>query len=562
MKRCELAVMPPNVPVKTGTKHGGHPGKAPKINIMKILKTYLLIMICLSVAPYGDTAQGAESPAGYTNMNYEWMTYNDCRSVMNMAEKEIRENPASENSYAMLGMAYFYSGNYKEAAAYLQKAVNINPLRLEIKNKLEFAAKTRDIINSYETNETEHFIFRAHPRDGILKYYAIDSLEESYEKLAPLLGFNMDRKIVVEIYSTRDDFNYASTLTKKQIEVSGAIGICKFNRIMIVSPRCLAFGFRWLDSLAHELVHYMILHTGGPDTPLWLNEGAAKYYETIWRSEDSLYLAPLFKNVLAEALEKNQWVTFSKMRYGMPNLDNNKEVTLAFAEAAAGVDYIISSHDTARLTGLIREFMNNKDENKVFKKTIGVSSVRFFENLKNHLKTLKLTVTKGVVFDNYKLKDEKVNEIEEYVGLETRGYVLLGDKFKRDKAYKVALIEYEKGLKQEPENSVILDKMGKTYFDMGNYLEAENKLRESLKYNPNSCNTYLNLGELLIAQNRLDEALKSLEQSNQINPYNPLLHREMGIILFNKNRKEDSIKEFKITLMLDPYDNEVRNWLK
>ena len=517
-------------------------------------------MMCLSVAT-GNSAPGAVSPAGYTNMNYEWMSYNDYGSVMNMAEKEIRENPGSENSYTMLGMAYFYSGNYKEAAKYLQEAVNMNPYSVELKDKCEFVSKTRDIISSYETIETEHFIFRAHARDSILKYYALNSLEESYKKLAPLLGFNMDRKVVVEIYSTRDDFNYASTLTKKQIEVSGAIGICKFNRIMIVSPRCLAFGFRWLDSLAHELVHYMILHTGGPDTPLWLNEGAAKYYETIWRSEKSLYLAPLFKNVLAEALEKNQWVAFSKMRYGMPNLDNNKEVTLAFAEAAAGVDYIISSHDTARLVNLIKDFLKNKDENKVFKKNLGINSSRFFESLKNFLKAKKLTVTKGVVFDNYKLKDEKVNELEEYVGMETRGYVLLGDKFKKDKVYKVALIEYAKGLKQEPENSVILDKIGKTYFDMGNYMEAETKLRESLKYNPNSCNTYLNLGELLIAQNRLDEALKSLEQSNQINPYNPLIHREMGIIFYNRNIKDSAIKEFEVALLLDPYDAEVRGWL-
>ncbi len=497
----------------------------------------------------------------YRTAGYDRLSLWDTEGAMESAEKAIKENPQDAKSYELMGFAYFYSGNYAEAIKHISKACDLDPYNMYRKNLLAFVKGTGDILKPYEEHESEHFILRVHPRDRILKYYVLDALEKGYRKIGNMLGFKAGRKIIAEIYSRREDFNFASTLTKEQIEASGAIGICKFNRNMIVSPRCLAFGFRWLDSIVHELTHYMILHTASSDIPLWLNEGIARYFETTWRSEESLYLVPVVKNLLKEAVEDNQWVEFEKMKNGMPNLDNKKEVSMAFAEVGAGVDYIISTYGSNKLASLVREFMDNKNENNAFKKILGVSSIKFLKELKQFIRDKNLQATEGAVLDNFKLKDENVNETNEYVGVEARGYVRLGNKFRKKKMYPVALIEYAKALELDPVNPVILNKIGKTYFDLGEFESAEENLKKSLEYNPNSANTHTNLGDLLFSRNRLEEALNSYVKSNHINPFNPAIHKSMGLIHFNLGNKEEAVREFKVTGMLAPYDTEIQGWL-
>ena len=69
----------------------------------------------------------------------------------------------------------------------------------------------------------------------------------------------------------------------RDIEVSGAIGICKFNKIMLLSPRNLARGYRWTDALSHEYIHYIVVQLSHNRAPIWLHEGIAKYFESAWR---------------------------------------------------------------------------------------------------------------------------------------------------------------------------------------------------------------------------------------------------------------------------------------
>ena len=87
----------------------------------------------------------------------------------------------------------------------------------------------------------------------------------------------------MEIFPTTATFYPASSLSTRDIEVSGAIGICKFNKIMLLSPRNLARGYRWTDALSHEYIHYILVHLSGNRAPIWLHEGIAKYFEDVWR---------------------------------------------------------------------------------------------------------------------------------------------------------------------------------------------------------------------------------------------------------------------------------------
>ena len=53
-------------------------------------------------------------------------------------------------------------------------------------------------------------------------------------------------------------FNWEDALTEEEIKTSGTIALCKYNRLMITSPRDLVYGYGWADTVAHELIHLLI----------------------------------------------------------------------------------------------------------------------------------------------------------------------------------------------------------------------------------------------------------------------------------------------------------------
>ena len=131
------------------------------------------------------------------------------------------------------------------------------------------------------SRESEHFIFRF--KDGpdeILIHHAKEALEKSYDILGKLLNHYPSQKVIVELYPSREPFSKVSPLTLKDIMTSGTVALCKYNRLMAISPGSLLRGYNWLDTLSHEYVHYLLTQKSGNKVPLWLHEGLAKFFES------------------------------------------------------------------------------------------------------------------------------------------------------------------------------------------------------------------------------------------------------------------------------------------
>ena len=123
-----------------------------------------------------------------------------------------------------------------------------------------FPSSLVDVHKSLKRHESAHFVlFVDDKRDGILVPHALDALEKTYEAIGAELGYFPKEKVRVEVAPDATSFNAISTLSLRDIEETGAVGICKFNKLMIISPRALSFGYRWVDSLSHEYLHYAIV---------------------------------------------------------------------------------------------------------------------------------------------------------------------------------------------------------------------------------------------------------------------------------------------------------------
>ena len=119
--------------------------------------------------------------------------------------------------------------------------------------------------------------------DAVLVPYARDTLEAAYKALHDDLGLRRRAAIRVELYRSPSDLAAVSSLSQAEVARTGTIALCKWARLMVTTPRALAYGYPWLDSINHELVHYAVSTLTGDRAPVWLQEGLAKFLERRWR---------------------------------------------------------------------------------------------------------------------------------------------------------------------------------------------------------------------------------------------------------------------------------------
>ncbi|HLN85582.1 MAG TPA: tetratricopeptide repeat protein, partial [Candidatus Limnocylindrales bacterium] len=381
-----------------------------------------------------------------------------------------------------------------------------------------------------------HFIlFVDDRRDAILVPHALNALEKSYDAIGAELGYYPKDKVRVEIAPDATSFNAISTLSLRDIEETGAVGICKFNKLMIISPRALSFGYRWVDSLSHEYLHYAIVGLTNNQAPIWLHEGMARFYETRWRkaapvkdaAED--YLTPANQTLLVQALEKNQFVGFKKMEPSLIHLDTPEQVQLAYAEAASAVDFINQSKGRTGVRELLAT-LNEKPTPEAIEKVYGMSFDTFETRWKGFLKAKGLKPIEGSRVRRLKVRkdqkeDEDVVELREIQSAIARNRTHLADQLLAKGRAAAALSEYQRALQASPQSPVILNKLGRVMVEQNRSDEALVLLKKALEIEPDGVNTYVQLGRAYHATKQFNEARAVLEEAIQINPYHPLIYR-------------------------------------
>ena len=458
-----------------------------------------------------------------------------------LAAKALREDPKSAAALEFDGRVKFYQGRYQEALKSLEQALAIDSKSQRRQGWKLLAQQTQDVIKTLKRFESPHFVlFLDEKRDGILAPFALETLEKSYAAIGAELGYHPKEKVRVEIAPDAPAFNAISTLSLRDIEETGAVGICKFNKLMIISPRALSFGYRWVDSLSHEYLHYVIVALSNNQAPIWLHEGMARFYETRWRkpvppkeaAED--YLTPANQTLLVQALEKNQFVGFKKMEPSLIHLETPEQVQLAYAEAASAIDFINQSKGRAGVRDLLST-LHEKPTPEAIEKVFGMSFDVFESRWKNFLKGKGLKEIEGSRVRRLKIKkdqreDEDAVELKEIQSEVARQRTHLGDQILGKGRPEAAAREYQRALQASPHSPIILSKLGRVLIQMNRFDEALTPLKKALDVDPDNANTYVQLGRVYYATRNYPDGRSVLEEAAQINPFNPVIYRLLADI--------------------------------
>ena len=342
------------------------------------MKTILKILLLVTLFVFGSEKCFASlTISDAVNNGYQLVQDWDIASAEKISEHLLKKYPKSGDAHFLQARIEFMKGNYERSWKML---LRVGDNFKEIKDFKRRVDATRRASNKFISRETEHFIFRFEEGpDEILIHYAEEVLEKSYRVLGKILNYYPKEKVLVEIYPDQKPFAQISPLTLKDIRTSGTVALCKYNRIMLISPGSLVRGFNWMDTLSHEYVHYILTKKSHNHLPLWMHEGLAKYLETHWR-EDKQYLSPIMETVLSNALKNDYRVPLESMMPSLAKLKTAEDVQLAYAEVSSMMEYLTDLKGLNIFSQILQDLAYGAEFKDTFIKHVGYDLTQFQNN--------------------------------------------------------------------------------------------------------------------------------------------------------------------------------------
>jgi tetratricopeptide (TPR) repeat protein len=446
----------------------------------------------------------------------------------------------------------FFRGDYEEALKLARSALDLGGEEEGRKGFALLVESTLGVLKSYKRYETAHFVIMLDEKqDGILIDYLTDTLEKTYQLIGERYHFRPEEKVRVELFADTKAFYYASTLSARDIEVTGAVGLCKFNKLMFLSPRALVHGYRWLDAISHEYMHYMITKLTANMAPIWFHEGLAEHEETLWRGEPP-QLSPAHQALIARALADGRLISFEQMDPGLVKLKTPEDVQLAYAEAESAIAFIIEKKGHAGLQEVMKQMAasGEKGASSAIKTVMGWDFNEFEGNWKEFLASQGYKEVDGISVHRYKLKeglaDDDRMEMREIKSMIARNRAHLGDLLQEKGRLEAAVLEYRRALEDARDSVPVLNRLSEALISLDKIDDALEHLNRARKLAPDHPNTYASLGKIYLKRKDPKKAQEALEDAIQINPFNPDIHKDLATAYDMLGRSESALKEREI----------------
>lgn len=423
----------------------------------------------------------------------------------------------------------------------------------------EVTASSAEITRDFATYTSSqgHFVIHYQPGlDEILLPYADETLEAAYRELGELFRFRPTRPVHVDILPTVTDLARMTPLTEEEIRTSGTIAMCKYNRMMVVSPRDLVYGYPWRDTLGHEYIHFLLTMRSHNRVPLWLHEGLAKVFEARWRSDAPPRLKPFSEHVLAQGVKQRRLVSFRKMMPSFGKLPSQDHTALAFAQVFTLVDWLVAREGNQGMLELLDRLTAGEQADAALKAVYG-GSFRWLERRwrrwlhKQRWAQLPKAHRPRLLFRGTDRKEDELESIEEERG---RDLTYLGDLLRARGRFEAALNEYEKAVTVSGTASpVIQSKMAAALLELGYFEDVLANLADVLKSYPSYVLLHLYQGEALLRLGRTHEAVLALRAANALNPFDRDLHGLLAEALDAAGKPEQAAFERRQQALLTQY---------
>ncbi len=424
-------------------------------------------------------------------------------------------------------LAAFYSGDYSAAAEQIRQLQASDPSSAGLGQLAQIIVDTDATLRDYEQQRHEHFLVRYAPGpDELLVPYTIATLRAIEAVLEKELGVRMVSPIRIEIYPDAESLAKVSTLSVESIRNTGTIALCKWGRLMIASPRALLRGYPWLDTIAHEYVHLVLTKASLDRAPVWLQEGAAKFYETSWReTHPALSLDPGSEQILLEAAKKDSLLSFDKLHPSIALLPSQTDAALAFAQVSSFIEMFYDGHGATGLRTALDDVADGVDARKAISKVAGQPWKQLEMTWKEQLKQRPEPTVAARLIPRH--LSEEANENDEVAGVElekARKYARLGDLLWTRARPAAASVEYAKAHEAAPTDPIVASRYARSALAGGHPDKAIEPLKKTLALYPSHAPAHAALADALFSVGDRIAAKDAAQAAIAHNPFDPRPH--------------------------------------
>jgi tetratricopeptide (TPR) repeat protein len=438
-------------------------------------------------------------------------------------------------------MLAFYAGDYAQAVALADHAIELVGEHRAPKGWMstrELIAATRDLTAGYQrevSSDGRYSVSFPAGEDRVLLPYAMDVLSSMDHALQAVAGVPVPGPIRLEIYPSAAALAQVSTLTLEQIETSGTVALCKWNRLMITSPRALVRGYPWVDTIAHELTHLYLSYVTKERAPVWLQEGTAKLLERRWRDPSAAFeLDPTSRALLLRATRDGKLLSFDQLHPSIALLPSQDDATLAFAQVSTFMNNFVVSHGELALREALQQIARGVDAREALARAAGA---RFSELERSWRATLPKAAPANAprkLMRRFRpSQSEAPDESQDVAVLEARRFLRLGDLLWNRRHARGAMLEYEKAHKADSDDPIVAARLARAALEAGDPSRSLAALEPLLQRYPEHAPTHAVRGAALAELGRASEARSALLEAIRINPFDPDPHCRLAKIAQN-----------------------------
>ncbi len=491
----------------------------------------IIVMLFVLVA---STAHAQNKPRGVgdwiraARMLGEWR-YDEARVLI--ASLAARAPDRAETRYLQAELA-FIEGNYPRAIELLDglrddtDTGNVAQLR-------ELAASTYQVTKDFVFRESSggHFVIYYPPgKDEVIVDLTGEVLEAAYAAFGEDLGWRPSEKIRVELLARPSDLAQLSPLTEADIETTGTIALCKYGKLMVVSPRATLFGYPWMDTLVHEYLHYVVSQMSHDRVPVWFHEGLARMQQTRWREALSDRLSEPDEHLLATALQSRKLITFDEMHPSMAKLPSQQAAALAYAEVFTMMTYLHGKIGYSGLRRIIELQRDGKSARRAVSEVVAEPWEAVERDWKRYLRGrgLRPSRTYAARAQQDRIRFDKGGKEDENVGVEEigsdkgRNFARLGGILRARGLSQAAAVEYEKALAiVGAGDPFVAAKLSRTYLELKKYPRAIELARPLAEADEHDAAPYTTLGIAYMATDDPVAAREAFEVALRVSPFDP-----------------------------------------
>ncbi|MGE0790212.1 MAG: tetratricopeptide repeat protein [Sandaracinaceae bacterium] len=457
----------------------------------------------------------------------------DARQTLERLAREYPEDPDVRFERALLR---FYLGEYAGAVSDLDAVGDRGTLRSEA-DRAELTAlirATEAATRSFETARSPdgRYVVRYAPGpDAVLVPWALDAMAAADRAIGEELGVRVPGPIRLEIYPSAAGLADVSSLTVENIATSGTIALCKWDRLMVTSPRALVRGYPWMDTIGHELVHLFLTRASRDRAPVWFQEGVAKFLERRWRGEPpEVRLDPASEGLLHAAVEHDELLPFERLHPSIALLPSQEQAALAFAQVATFVEGFYHAHGRDGLQRAVTAMAHGDDAREALAEVAGSD----WDDLERawrvglrsrpppptdppRMLTLRLASGEGAA-----------EEASDVVVEEARRHLRLGDLLWDRQRPAAASVEYGRAHDAAPDDPIVASRFARAALDGGRPAEAVRALARFRERYPEHAPTWAVSGAAWLALGERGRARDALLEAIRLNPFDPAVSCDLA----------------------------------